>query len=92
MRFGSDSETILQATAAAPGSRPGPFRFTAPERDAFCPHAARQVEAAAEQIRGNAAPCPAVAAHQDLPGGGRRQEFRLTDLVHPAREAISRPC
>ena len=36
------------------GIRPGPFRFTAPERDAFFRHAARQAEAAAEQIRRSA--------------------------------------
>ena len=47
---------------AAPGSRPGPFRFTAPERDAFYRHAARQAEAAAEQIRRSAGETPAAAA------------------------------
>ena len=46
----------------APGSRPGPFRFTAPERDAFCRHAARQAEAAAEQIRRSAGGDPTAAA------------------------------
>ena len=47
---------------AAPGSRPGPFRFTAPERDAFFRHAARQAEAAAEQIRRSAGGDPTAAA------------------------------
>jgi hypothetical protein len=47
---------------AAPGSRPGPFRFTAPERDAFCRHAAQQAEAAAEQIRRCAGGDPTAAA------------------------------
>jgi hypothetical protein len=47
---------------AAPGSRPGPFRFTAPERDAFCRHAARQAEAAADQIRRSAGGDPTAAA------------------------------
>jgi hypothetical protein len=47
---------------AAPGSRPGPFRFSAPERDAFCRHAARQAEAAADQIRRSAGGDPTAAA------------------------------
>ena len=47
---------------AAPGSRPGPFRFTAPERDAFFRHAARQAEAAADQIRRSAGGDPTAAA------------------------------
>ena len=47
---------------AAPRSRPGVFRFTAPEWDAFCRHAARQAEAAAEQIRRSAGGDPAAAA------------------------------
>ena len=40
--------------SAAPRSGPGAFGFTAPERDAFCRHAARQAEAAADQIRRSA--------------------------------------
>jgi len=47
---------------AAPGSCPGPFRFTAPEREAFYRHAARQAAAAAEQIRRSAGGDPAAAA------------------------------
>ena len=47
---------------AAPGSRPDPFRFTAPEWEAFCRHAARQAEAAAEQIRRSTGGDPTAAA------------------------------
>jgi hypothetical protein len=47
---------------AAPGSHPGPFRITAPEREAFCRHAARQAETAADQIRRSAGGDPTAAA------------------------------
>jgi hypothetical protein len=45
------------------GPRPhgGAFRFTAPEREAFYRHAAREAEAAAEQIRSSAGGDPGAA-------------------------------
>ena len=47
---------------SGPGPQGGAFRFTAPERDAFYRHAAREAEAAAEQIRRSAGGDPAAAA------------------------------
>ncbi len=47
---------------SGPGPHGGAFRFTAPEREAFYRHAAREAEAAAEQIRRSAGGDPAAAA------------------------------
>ena len=44
------------------GPAPGSFRFTAPERDMLYRHAARQAEAATEQIRRSAGGDPSAAA------------------------------
>jgi len=47
---------------SGPGPHGGAFRFTGPEREAFYRHAAREAEAAADQIRRSARGDPTAAA------------------------------
>jgi hypothetical protein len=68
----------------APGSHPGPFRFTAPERDAFFRHAARQAKAAADQIRRSAGETP--------PRPPIRPGRRPPRSMPPPERSVIRPC
>ena len=52
----------LESGPLRPEASGGAFRFTGPEREAFYRHAAREAEAAAEQIRRSAGGDPAAAA------------------------------
>jgi 5'-nucleotidase len=69
---------------AAPGSRPGPFRFTAPEREAFYRHAARQAETAADQIR--------RSAGGDPPRPPTRPGRRPPRSMPPPERSVIRHC